>query len=135
MTGKGTSIIFINDRREILLLLRDNNPCIPFPNMWDLPGGHVEEGETPEACIVREMKEEMGIELTNFQLFLETRFADRLEYVYWKRQNIIISDITLMEGQRLKWFTEDAARKTELACCFSRVVEDFYRIKPFLNTR
>ena len=54
MTGKGTSIIFINDRREILLLLRDNNPCIPFPNMWDLPGGHVEEGETPEACIVRE---------------------------------------------------------------------------------
>ena len=29
--------------------------------MWDLPGGHVEEGEDPQASLVRELWEELGI--------------------------------------------------------------------------
>jgi 8-oxo-dGTP diphosphatase len=32
-----------------------------YPNVWDLPGGHVEEGEDPKASIVRELREELGI--------------------------------------------------------------------------
>lgn len=35
---------------------------------WGLPGGHVEQGETPTECIKREAKEECGIELENLQL-------------------------------------------------------------------
>ncbi|WP_433303345.1 NUDIX domain-containing protein [Actinoplanes sp. CA-030573] len=31
------------------------------PDVWDLPGGHVEEGEKPEASLVRELREELGI--------------------------------------------------------------------------
>lgn len=132
MTGKGTSIIFVNDKREILLLLRDNIPTIPYPNMWDLPGGHIEKGETPEECIKREMQEEMGLDLTGFRLFLKTRFSNRIEYVYWKKENLSIPDIVLTEGQCLKWFTEKETRKTDLACCFNRVVAAFFQEKPFL---
>ena len=36
------TMFFLNPRGEVLLLLRDNNPAIPYPNMWDLPGGHME---------------------------------------------------------------------------------------------
>ncbi len=49
MKRSGASIIFTNRRDEVLLLLRDDKPDIPYPNMWDLPGGHVDNGETPEA--------------------------------------------------------------------------------------
>lgn len=55
---KIAAIILENDKREILLSLRDNKPGIPFPNYWDLIGGHVEEGETPEEALVREVKTE-----------------------------------------------------------------------------
>lgn len=34
-----------------------------YPGVWDLPGGHVEEGETPQAALVRELREELGIRI------------------------------------------------------------------------
>ena len=71
MKRKGTSIIFINDKNQILLFLRDNIPDIPYPNMWDVPGGHVESQESPEKCIVREMKEEMNLTLELIFIQLE----------------------------------------------------------------
>ena len=34
-----------------------------YPNVWDLPGGHVEPGEQPANALVRELAEEIGIQV------------------------------------------------------------------------
>ena len=91
MKHLGASIIFINDKQHILLFLRDDKRGIPYPNMWDVPGGHVEENETPKECIIREMKEEMDLKLKDFQLFCKKEFDDRIEYTFWKKQNLDIN--------------------------------------------
>ncbi len=91
MKKKGCSIIFYNDQDQILLFLRDDKSDIPFPNMWDLPGGNVEKDEIPEQCIVREMKEEIDLDLYDFKEFKVIDFNDRLEYVFWKKLNLDIN--------------------------------------------
>ena len=134
MKRNGASIIFINYKNEILLLLRDNIPTIPYPNMWDLPGGHVEDNESPEKCIVREMKEELNINLDRFNPFSVDEFSDRVEYTFWKKVNFDISQVKLNEGQMIRWFTETEAMKTKLAYGFNQIVECFFAKKPFTIT-
>lgn len=54
--------LFCEDR--ILTILRDDKPSIPWPNMWELPGGGRERNESPFECVAREVYEELGIQLT-----------------------------------------------------------------------
>ena len=131
MKRKGSSIIFINDTEQILLFLRDNIPDLPYPNMWDVPGGHVEPDESPENCIIREMKEEMDLILNEFELFSKIEFEDRIEYTFWARADLDIDEIELTEGQRLKWFSRDDAKQTPLAYGFNEIVEKFYINAPY----
>ena len=133
MKRQGSSILFVNRQRQILLFLRDDFPHILYPNTWDVPGGHLEEAETPAQCIVREMKEEMGLELEEFELFSVKEFSDRIEYTFWKFVDLNIDEISLQEGQSLKWFSEEEAGVTVLAYGFNQIVAEFYARAPFLR--
>jgi 8-oxo-dGTP diphosphatase len=133
MKRQGCSILFVNELSQVLLFLRDDLPHIPYPNTWDVPGGHVEEGETAAQCIVREMKEEMGLDLEGFELFSTKEFSDRTEHTFWKFANLNIDAIHLQEGQRLRWFSEEEAKATTLAYGFNEIVADFYAKAPFLR--
>lgn len=126
MKRSGASIIFINNRREVLLLLRDDKPDIPYPNMWDLPGGHVDEGESPEACIVREMHEEIETDVSCCSLQAVYDFPDRIEHIFLMPFEAKPESITLHEGQRLRWFAEHELTGLRLAYGFDLVLEDFF---------
>ncbi|AJE45174.1 NUDIX hydrolase [Celeribacter indicus] len=49
---------------EVLVLLRDDRPDIPYPNHWDLPGGGREGLETPFQTAARELGEELSLAIS-----------------------------------------------------------------------
>jgi 8-oxo-dGTP diphosphatase len=131
MRVEGTNIIFLNENQEILLHLRDNKPDIPYPNMWGLPGGHVDEGETPEECIVREMREELGLSLQNVTLFTAAERSYGREHTYWAKANFCPEDITLGEGQGIRWFSYSEIQQIVLIYEDNCIVDEFFTCRPF----
>ncbi|MCD4760645.1 NUDIX domain-containing protein [bacterium] len=124
---KSSTIIFQNDQGEILLFLRDDKPDIPDPNKWDLFGGFGEEGETPEQTIVREMKEEIEIDLEDFKLFKTFKHPNKEQTVFYKKLNIDPSETPLNEGQKMKYFSEDEILEMDLANIANQILEEFLK--------
>jgi 8-oxo-dGTP diphosphatase len=62
---------------EVLSYVRDHRPDIPFSGNWDLPGGGREGGETPEACVLRELDEEFALHLDPGRLAYRRHYPDR----------------------------------------------------------
>jgi 8-oxo-dGTP diphosphatase len=122
-------MFFLNARGEVLLLLRDNKPGIPYPNTWDLPGGHVEGSESPSECIRREMDEELpGLDLGNFLMYDIVEFPQQINYFFWTRIDTSEETLTqiLREGQRAAWMSRAQVQNTTVAFGFGMIVERFF---------
>ena len=64
----GVAAIVIKDNR-VLLIKRKN---VHGAGSWSTPGGHLDFGETPEECAIREAEEEVGIKITNVRFVAAT---------------------------------------------------------------
>jgi 8-oxo-dGTP diphosphatase len=124
------AIILENDKGEFLLYLRDSKPEIPFPDYWDLIGGHVEEGETPEQALVREVKEELDIDLKEYEFYkkyvcLTGDAYENTKYIYSGKINLPIEEITLLEGVRPQFFSKEEIPDVKFANILKTIVMDY----------
>ncbi len=62
------------------LLIARRPAGVHLGRMWEFPGGKLEPGETPEACLVRELREELGIEAepTARRDVIQFQYSDRI---------------------------------------------------------
>jgi 8-oxo-dGTP diphosphatase len=86
--------------------------------LWEFPGGKIGKGETPEAALVRELKEELAID-TEASCLAPVAFASQASgefhllmplYVCRKWQGVPRP----LEGQELKWVRRDALLGMEM---------------------
>jgi 8-oxo-dGTP diphosphatase len=123
-------VLLFDRDRKLLIYLRDDKPDIPFPNHWDFFGGHVEEKETPEDALVREVKEELGIELPEWQFFsrYECTQGDvypNVKYIYRANIDKRPADLVLSEGQKLTSIAMEERFNFPFANILGRILEDF----------
>src|SRR5262245_44793715 len=103
--SKVACLIAVNPRGEVLLMQRDEKPGLSFPAHWNLIGGGVEAGETVEEALVRESIEEIGVSPGDFSRFGVYAWRHYEVHVFDSRLNLTLDDLTLGEGQDLRFFS------------------------------
>ena len=74
-------VLFLGDR--LVSILRDDRPDIPYPNLWDLPGGGREGDETPFDTVARELREELGLRLPEQAVLWQSLFPAYSDPAKW----------------------------------------------------
>lgn len=64
---KNTTLCYIEKEDKYLMLLRNRKKIDENKDKWIGVGGKFEEGESPEECLIREVKEETGLLLTKYR--------------------------------------------------------------------
>ncbi len=132
-TGKTATAIIPFPEDKILLVKRDT---VPFKGYWALPGGRMDPGETVEQTIVRECKEETGLDVEVVRVigeYVEKGIKDEVDYEYYptcflvkvvggeiKRQESEIQEIRLFSLKRLP---------NPLAFEHNKMIEDYLNPK------
>lgn len=80
-----------------------------FINMWEFPGGKIESGETKEQALVREIKEELNIEISvdKFAIDIEYQYPNFYLFMSCFMCSIKEGSIELLEHNDGKWITKE----------------------------
>ena len=108
MKGTAGALLLVNGK--YLLQLRDNNPAINMPNMWCGFGGHKLTGEKDRDAVVREVLEELCIDVSDCEFF--GVFSDVPIYV----ADVSNKNWSLREGQDCDVFSYEQLRKKTNVC-------------------
>jgi 8-oxo-dGTP diphosphatase len=121
-------LIIENAKGEILLQLRDDKPGFEYPNCWGTFGGQIEEGETPQEALIREIREELDYDVESPELYRVYSFDGYDIYMFSTvNKKITLNDFDVREGQRAGFFSREAAAKIPCAFNCREIVEDYFR--------
>jgi 8-oxo-dGTP pyrophosphatase MutT (NUDIX family) len=83
---------------KFLMQLRDDIPGIIYPGCWGFFGGHIEEGETPEVALKRELMEEIGYVPPQVFPFIIERENKVIRNIFHGELTVELKDLVLGEG-------------------------------------
>ncbi len=90
-----------------LVLMIRRGPTGPDPGYWAPPSGKVERGESQEAAVVREVKEEVGVTIRPVRKIWENISAGGTHTLHWWLADAVDRDLTLnrREVSDARWVT------------------------------
>ena len=115
VTVSGAVILRTNpqtNKKEILATQRGYGD---WKGWWEIPGGKLEPGETPEVCIVREVREELTTEI-KAERILETVDYDYSNFhltMHCILCTIISGNLKLLEHEAAKWVTKETLHSVD----------------------
>lgn len=96
---------------EVLLSLR--HPNIQYGNTWEVPGGKCEVGETKEQALIREWKEEMGVDISVKKYLWSVgplEHKKHIFYVHYYEITVVSGTPKSTIGQEISYFSPDQLR-------------------------
>ena len=96
------------------VLIAQRPPGKPMAGLWEFPGGKVEAGERPEATLIRELREELGI-VVNEACLAPLTFASHAYPDFHLLMPLFVcrrweGTVTALEGQQLAWVRPNKLR-------------------------
>ena len=87
------------------VLCAQRSEAMSMPLKWEFPGGKIDEGESPQECLKRELREELGIDASVGQPLTATthQYPSFSVTLYPFICKIISGDITLHEHSAMVW--------------------------------